>query len=93
MKPGQKLGWGFLPNTEGEANGFAAAAGRRMLTAVRLEGDKATTDAVLAALPRAKYAHFATHGFFADPSFRSASSTSTPRTSRIAAASGSARRR
>ena len=27
--------------------------------------------AVLAALPKAKYAHFATHGFFADPSFRS----------------------
>ena len=71
VKPGQKLGWGFLPNTEGEVNGFAAAAGRRKLTAVRLEGDRATTAAVLAALPRAKYAHFATHGFFADPSFRS----------------------
>jgi CHAT domain-containing protein len=71
VKPGQKLGWGFLPNTEGEANGIVAAAGRKRLTAVRLEGDKATTAAVLAALPRAKYAHFATHGFFADPSFRS----------------------
>src|SRR5262249_24558496 len=30
----------------------------------------ATTSATLAALPRARYAHFATHGFFADPSFR-----------------------
>jgi CHAT domain-containing protein len=28
--------------------------------------------AVLAALPQARYAHLATHGFFADPSFRSA---------------------
>jgi CHAT domain-containing protein len=33
--------------------------------------DKAITAAVLSALPKARYAHFATHGFFADPSFRS----------------------
>ncbi len=61
VMPGQKLGWGFLPNTEGEANGIVAAAGRKRLTAVRLEGDKATTAAALAAQPKAKYAHFATH--------------------------------
>ena len=71
-KPGQMPGWGYLPNTEVEANGIVAAAGRKKLTAVRLEGDKATTSAVLEALPRSRYAHFATHGFFADPSFRTA---------------------
>src|SRR5208337_4367636 len=37
-----------------------------------LQGDEATTAAVLAALPKVRYAHLATHGFFADESFRSA---------------------
>jgi CHAT domain-containing protein/tetratricopeptide (TPR) repeat protein len=71
VKPGQKLGWVFLSNTTAEANGIVAAAERKKLAAARLEGDQATSAAVLAALPKAKYAHFATHGFFADPSFRS----------------------
>jgi CHAT domain-containing protein/tetratricopeptide (TPR) repeat protein len=70
LVPGAKLGWPALDNTAGEANGFAAAAQRKKLTAVRLAGDRATAGAVLAALPDARYAHFATHGFFADPSFR-----------------------
>ncbi len=70
VKPGAKLGWGFLPNTVGEADGVAATAIRKKLTATRLDGGKATPTAVLAELPKAKYAHFATHGFFADPSFR-----------------------
>jgi CHAT domain-containing protein len=72
LKPGQKLGWGFLDNTVGEVNGVAGSAARKELEAVRIAGDKATPTAVLAALPKAKYAHFATHGFFADESFRSA---------------------
>ena len=46
LKRDQKLGWGFLPNTAGEANGVAAAAERKKLTAVRIEGEKATTLAV-----------------------------------------------
>jgi CHAT domain-containing protein/tetratricopeptide (TPR) repeat protein len=71
LKPGQKLGWGFLPNTVGESRGVAAAAGRKNLPVTVLEGDATTAAAVLAALPRARFAHFATHGFFADPSFRS----------------------
>jgi CHAT domain-containing protein len=70
VKPGQKLGWSFLKNTVGEADGVSGTAARKKLPVTRVEGEKATTPAVLAALPKAKYAHFATHGFFADPSFR-----------------------
>src|SRR5262249_10994988 len=40
------------------------------LAVTQFSGEEATTVAVLAALPKAKVAHFATHGFFADPSFR-----------------------
>jgi len=72
VKPNEKLGWSFLPGTAAEANGVVKAATSKNLTATALSGDKATPAAVLAALPKAKYAHFATHGFFADPSFRSA---------------------
>jgi CHAT domain-containing protein len=71
VKPGAKLGWSFLPGTLAEANGVAGAAGRRKLTVTSIGDQKATAAAVLAALPRAKNAHLATHGFFADPSFRS----------------------
>ena len=35
---------------------------------VLFDGDRATAAAVLDALPKARVAHFATHGFFADPS-------------------------
>jgi CHAT domain-containing protein len=70
VKPGAKLGWTFLDNTVGEAQGVAGAAERKKLPVMRLDGDRATASAVLAALPKAKVAHLATHGFFADPSFR-----------------------
>jgi CHAT domain-containing protein len=36
-----------------------------------LDGPDASTARVLAELPRARWAHLATHGFFADPAFRS----------------------
>jgi CHAT domain-containing protein/tetratricopeptide (TPR) repeat protein len=70
VKPGAKLGWAALGNTVGEANGVVGAAEHKKLAAKRLDGDKATAAAVLSALPKARYAHFATHGFFADASFR-----------------------
>jgi CHAT domain-containing protein len=72
VKPGDKSGWGNLPGTADEAKSFVAAAQQKKFTVTHLEGDKATTSAVLNELPKAKVAHFATHGFFADPSFRSA---------------------
>ncbi len=70
VKPGAKLGWSYLPGTAAEATGVFGAATAKKLPVTALKDEKATTSAVLTALPKAKYAHFATHGFFADPSFR-----------------------
>jgi hypothetical protein len=50
----------------------AGAAKKKELNCRTLDGDRATPAAVLAELPKARYAHLATHGFFADESFRSA---------------------
>ncbi|QJW94815.1 CHAT domain-containing tetratricopeptide repeat protein [Frigoriglobus tundricola] len=70
VKPGARVGWGFLPNTVGELNGVTSAAAAKKIPVTRLEGERATTAAVLESLPQVSAAHFATHGFFADPSFR-----------------------
>src|SRR5262249_26182685 len=72
LKPDQKLKWPALPGAAAETKGVTRAAAKKKLDAQTLDGDKANTAAVLAALPKARYAHLATHGFFADPSFRSA---------------------
>lgn len=71
VKAGAKLGWPYLPGTAVEATGVTGVATSKKLAVTAIGGDKATSAAILAALPRARYAHFATHGFFADPSFRS----------------------
>jgi CHAT domain-containing protein len=63
------LKWEFLSGTGGELKqiqSLPGAAGVRTLT-----GSNATTARVLAELPKARLAHLATHGFFADPRFRS----------------------
>jgi CHAT domain-containing protein len=72
VKSGQKLGWADLPGAALEAKGVSSAAHKQKLPCRTLEGDQASVAAVLTALPKARYAHLATHGFFADPSFRSA---------------------
>jgi CHAT domain-containing protein/tetratricopeptide (TPR) repeat protein len=72
IKPEQKLAWASLPGAAAEAKGVSAAAAKKKLASRLLDGDQAHVSAVLAALPRARYAHLATHGFFADASFRSA---------------------
>ncbi len=72
IEAGQKEAWVALPETAAEANGVAAASTSERLDARALGGEQASRAAVLAALPKARYAHLATHGFFADPSFRSA---------------------
>ncbi|WP_439628282.1 tetratricopeptide repeat protein [Gemmata sp.] len=71
LKPGAQPGWGFLPGTVAEVSGVTAGAVRKKFPVTRIEGDAATPAAVLAALPKAGHAHFATHGFFSDPTFRS----------------------
>src|SRR5579883_1764922 len=70
VKSGANISWDTLPGTALEANGVFTAAERKKLSPVRIEGDKATAAAILTALPQARFAHLATHGFFADPSFR-----------------------
>jgi CHAT domain-containing protein/tetratricopeptide (TPR) repeat protein len=72
LRPGQKAAWPALAATAAEAKGVAALAAKKKLDARTLAGDKGSVAAVLAALPKARYAHLATHGFFADPEFRSA---------------------
>jgi CHAT domain-containing protein len=72
LKPGQQLGWTALPGTAAEVHGVRGAAQKKALVCRTLDKEGATTAAVLAALPQARYAHLATHGFFADGSFRSA---------------------
>src|SRR5262249_29648679 len=69
--PGQKLQWDPLPGAEREARTVAALAGRGELPGASLTDRDASAERVLAELPQARYAHLATHGFFADPSFRS----------------------
>jgi CHAT domain-containing protein/Tfp pilus assembly protein PilF len=61
--------WPYLKGAERELEQVLALAGKRGIVALR--GAEASTDRLLAELPRAGYAHLATHGFFADQSVRS----------------------
>jgi CHAT domain-containing protein/tetratricopeptide (TPR) repeat protein len=61
--------WPALPGTRAELGALMAIAGGR--PAVRLSGAEASIARVLEELPRTRLAHLATHGFFADPKFRS----------------------
>jgi len=58
-----------LPGAARELETVVRLAGSRHV--VRLQGATATTAGVLRELPQARWAHFDTHGFFADPSVRS----------------------
>jgi len=58
-----------LPGTLDELNAVTQLAGSR--TVIRLQGAGAGTAQLLRDLPRARWAHIATHGFFADPSIPS----------------------
>jgi CHAT domain-containing protein/tetratricopeptide (TPR) repeat protein len=61
--------WADLPATLQEVHAVIGRAGSREVS--RLEGAEASTARFLQELPRARWAHIATHGFFADPSIRS----------------------
>lgn len=67
---GPRVRWPELPGTQSEVDALAKLAGNR--PANLLTRSEASTARVLAELPRARWAVFATHGFFADPKFRSA---------------------
>jgi CHAT domain-containing protein/tetratricopeptide (TPR) repeat protein len=65
---GQVL-WPALPGTAKELAEVRGLAGKRRV--VERRGVTAGTGQLLADLPEARWAHLATHGFFADPSVRS----------------------
>jgi CHAT domain-containing protein len=71
VKLGGRLLWKSLPGTVIEVNGVAEVAARRKLDVELITGPMATAQLVLFHLQRARVAHLATHGFFADAEFRS----------------------
>jgi CHAT domain-containing protein len=68
----KRLHWAALPGTAREQEQILALA-KKALKAPPIirSGLAASTDQLLEDLPKARYAHIATHGFFADPQFRS----------------------
>ncbi len=66
---GDQGGWRSLPGTAREVDAVAKLAGSRRLLALR--GTDASGRRLLDELPRARWTHIATHGFFADPSIPS----------------------
>ena len=65
--------WKALPGTAREQTQIAGLARKALNTEpVVLQGAAAGIAQVCAELPKVRYAHLATHGFFADPKFRSA---------------------
>jgi CHAT domain-containing protein/tetratricopeptide (TPR) repeat protein len=66
----RSLTWPKLTGTAAELGKVLGSAGTRQVC--RLSGVEATTTRLLAELPQARWAHIATHGFFADGRVRSA---------------------
>ncbi len=62
-------GWKSLPGTSREVEAVAKVAAPRSLLTLR--GTEASTTRLLVELPTARWAHIATHGFFASPDVRS----------------------
>src|SRR5262249_58402448 len=70
---GKRVVWPELPGTRREQQQVLDLARKALGTApLGLSGSDASTDRLPRELPKARYAHLATHGFFADPQFRSA---------------------
>jgi CHAT domain-containing protein/Tfp pilus assembly protein PilF len=68
----QPVTWGYLPGTEAERRvlqNLLAKTGPKVT--VSLAGGEAATARLRQELEQARYAHLATHGFFADKQFRS----------------------
>jgi CHAT domain-containing protein len=70
VRGNQEIRWQHLPATRTELDEVIEAAGPR--DCCKLMGAEAGTDRVVSELPRARFAHFATHGFFVDASVQSA---------------------
>jgi len=65
QRQGKAAVWLPLPGTRAELDAIAAIAGSHETTL--LIGPEATTGRILDELPKARWAHVATHGFFDDP--------------------------
>jgi tetratricopeptide (TPR) repeat protein/CHAT domain-containing protein len=68
-KRGEASGWPDLPGTLQELDDVSRLAASRAI--IRVKGAEAGTARLLQELPRARWAHIAAHGFFADPSVQS----------------------
>jgi CHAT domain-containing protein len=69
-----RYSWPPLPGTAREIEQIASLAPPREVVVLR--GTEASTTRVERLLPKAAYAHFATHGFFSDPRYHSAMESS-----------------
>jgi CHAT domain-containing protein len=68
----KRLHWAALPGTAREQEQIVALARKALKEPpIVRSGRAASTEQLLEDLPQARYAHLATHGFFADPHFRS----------------------
>jgi CHAT domain-containing protein/tetratricopeptide (TPR) repeat protein len=68
---GKPLAWRPLRGTERELTAVRRLAETAKVPAAALSGAEASAARLLAELPKYRHAHLATHGFFADPEFRS----------------------
>ncbi len=68
LPTGDRL-WDYLEGSERELRQVSALVPGRVVR--QLSGAEASTERLLAELPQARWVHLATHGFFADRSFRS----------------------
>jgi CHAT domain-containing protein len=69
----RRIKWSDLPGTAKEQAAIVALAKKALKdTPIARSGRDANTKQIEEDLPKARYAHIATHGFFADPEFRSA---------------------
>ena len=71
IQPKKGLVWTKLIGAKTEAERLTNQAKGRKMDVKLLSSREASVNRVLAALPKARYAHLATHGFFADAQFRS----------------------
>jgi CHAT domain-containing protein/tetratricopeptide (TPR) repeat protein len=68
---GKSLTWKALPGTAKETERIVALARAAGIPVKTLSGAEPSSARLVHDLPGYRYAHLATHGFFADPSFRS----------------------
>jgi tetratricopeptide (TPR) repeat protein len=87
----KKLSWPYLYGSRAELEQVRVLAGKREVWP--RQGTEASTAQLLRDLPEARWAHLATHGFFADPRFRSVLQVGEKDFARLMTTSGEVRDR